>query len=213
MESIQIKICGLRRVEDALVAVRSGASAIGLNFWEKSPRCCTVQMARDITQVVPPHVRKVGVFVNASVEEILETCTRADLNWVQLHGDEPVEMARLLGAQTIRAFRLGDSHQARATEDSIHQWPQGMEVLLDAYVPGLPGGTGKLLDWGRAQPIARQRKVWLAGGLHPGNVAKAIQVVQPFGVDVASGVESSPGEKSPDAIRAFIAAAQSAVRS
>lgn len=214
----RIKICGITTVEDALAATAAGADAIGLNFYERSPRFVSVQRAQEIVAALPPQVAKVGVFVNSLAKGVRATWERACLSAVQLHGDENAEFLQLLaGIPVIRAFRCKE-----ATLDGVEAYlrlceklgslPDG--VLLDAHAPGSYGGTGQVLDWNAIQTERRKTlglPLILAGGLTPDNVAKAIELARPDAVDTASGVESAPGKKDPAMVQAFVAAASAAL--
>ncbi len=203
----RVKICGLTRVQDAVQAVQAGADAIGLNFWPSSVRglhgAQGIETARDIVRAVGDRALVVGVFVDATEAEILELRERTGFKCVQLHGAESPELLQRLLPHAYKALRVRDA----ASIDEARRFP-GEHVLLDAYVAGQPGGTGHTFNWQLAAKLARERQVTLAGGLHPGNVAQAVAAVQPFCVDVASGVESAPGVKDPEAVLAFVRAAR-----
>jgi phosphoribosylanthranilate isomerase len=198
------KICGITRVEDARYAVEHGATALGFVFWPKSTRAVTAEQARAIVDTLPASIATVGVFVNASAEDIRQIAAAARLSAVQLHGDESPAMARELAAPVFRSVTLADADQM------IREWPDSATLLLDAADPVRRGGTGVTVDWTKAVAIARSRRTVLAGGLTPANVAEAIALVHPFGVDVSSGVESAPGIKDPDKVAAFLANARAA---
>jgi len=212
-----VKICGITSVDDAQVAIRAGADALGLNFYRKSARAIDVQMARQIGNRVPHGVTKIGVFVNADPVEVSHTFYEAGLDAVQLHGDEPPEyLLRLGDLPIIRAFRLGegrlDDVDAYLQQCSRLGVPSRM-ILVDAFSADAYGGTGKTVDWPRLAADCQQRQLpplVLAGGLTPENVADAIRLVHPAAVDVASGVEQRPGRKDPDRVRQFVAAARAA---
>jgi phosphoribosylanthranilate isomerase len=199
----RVKICGVTTVHDAELCVDAGADAVGFNFYARSPRCVDSATARQLVTALAGRALAVGVFVDASFEQISETRERTGIACVQLHGDEPPELLARLLPHAYKAIRVRDASslgQARRFG--------GDHVLLDAYVPGMAGGTGARFDWALAAELAQERKVTLAGGLEPGNVAAAVARVQPFCVDVASGVESSPGRKDPGKVRDFIRAAK-----
>ena len=192
-----VKICGITRAEDASLAVSLGATAIGFIFWPSSPRAISPLRARAIVDALPESVTTVGVFVNAGRDEIEAAADEANLQAVQLHGDETPALARSLSRRVIKAVALtGD------IDERINDWP-GTMLLLDAHDPAKRGGTGRIIDWDRAAAIARARDVILAGGLGPENVADAVARVRPAGIDVSSGVESSPGIKDPEKLRAL----------
>lgn len=209
----RVKICGITNVEDAIAAVESGADAIGLNFYEKSPRCVTVDRARDVSRRIRLSASLVGVFVNKAAAEVRETALLALVPWVQLHGDEPPvvvsEMGNSLDVIRVRRFG-GDGVSAIAQDITLcREAGRGPTALLvDAMTPGRYGGTGETVSW---VGLADHRR-WLgdtplilAGGLTPDNVAEAIRIVRPAAVDVASGVESAPGKKDPAKVRDFVA--------
>lgn len=212
----RIKICGVRSREDATAAVEAGADVIGLNFYQQSPRFISQEAAQNVLEG-RAGLAAVGVFVNSPPETIESIATALGLRAVQLHGDEPPEtIAALQGRFIVLARRLGDRGVSGIAEDleacrAAGRLPDA--VLVDATTPGRYGGTGKTVSW---TGLADYRK-WLgdvplilAGGLTPENVAEAIRVVRPFGVDVASGVESSPGVKDHNKIRRFVEAAREA---
>lgn len=187
----KIKICGIKTINGALAAIDAGADLIGFNFYPKSPRYVEVGMVRNIMSVVRQigRVTCVGVFVNASVAEICATMETLGLNLAQLHGDESVEMLHQLGGQGFKAFRgIPESVDAFVRNNAP-------AFLVDASVKGVYGGSGVTADWNGAAELAKKYPLLLAGGLTPENVADAVRRVKPWGVDVASGVESAPGEK------------------
>lgn len=198
----RVKICGVTSVEDALMCVEAGADAIGVNFAPRSPRRVGLELARTIVAALPAGVVKVGVFVDASERELRDAIAHVGLGCVQLHGDELPELVSAFLPHAYKALRV----QGREALALAASYP-GEHILLDAYVPGIAGGTGATFDWTVAAELAKVRQVTLAGGLKPENVAAAIRAVRPFCVDVASGVESSPGKKDPSKVRAFIDAA------
>jgi phosphoribosylanthranilate isomerase len=226
--SIQVKICGITRLTDALAAVEAGADALGFMFYERSPRFVRLAVAAQIICRLPPLVTRVGVFVDATEEEVRRTAAECGLDALQFHGEESPEFCARFGGGTsaevlrtltrptdsgtgpvfrvIKAFRIRD-------RDSLTGLP-GYRCdawLLDSYVPGQPGGTGSTFNWDLAIEAGRAgRPVILAGGLVPENVAEAVRRVRPYGVDVSSGVESAPGLKDPARIRAFVKAAREA---
>lgn len=201
--SVRVKICGITRMEDALAAVEAGADALGFVFYPKSPRCVSVETAREIAQALPPFASPVGVFVDAPMEHVKQTYERAGLRAVQLHGNETPAYCAALGVPAVKAFRV------RGAVDFPFEAYQGCAAfLLDAYVKGEPGGTGRAFRWELARDACRRRRVILAGGLTPENAAKAVQTVQPYAVDVSSGVEVSPGVKDHAKTAAFIRTAK-----
>ncbi len=206
----RIKICGITNIDDCSALVDSDADAIGLNFYRKSKRFVDRQTARTICDTVAGKLLRVGVFVNESVDAVLETVEQTGIDAVQLHGDEPVEtLLDLTSVPVIRAFRCKDGDISAVIEFLDHARRQGTSpsaVLLDAYHPSEYGGTGKTLDprilAERVSAIGDVHWV-LAGGLDPDNVSQAIRVTKPGGVDTASGVEAAPGVKDREKIRAF----------
>lgn len=201
----KIKICGIKTVTDALTAMEAGADLIGFNFYPKSPRYVTVGMCRNIMSVMRQHGRVtcVGVFVNASVAEICATMDTLGLNLAQLHGDETPAIMAALDGKAFKAFR--------GIPENIDGFERGHApaFLVDAAVKGLYGGSGVTADWQGAATLAKKYPLLLAGGLTPENVAEAVQQVKPWGVDVASGVESAPGEKDTAKMSAFVKAVRS----
>ena len=209
----RIKICGITSVEDALLAAEAGADAIGLNFYDKSPRFVTTERAKEICVALPANIVRIGVFVNSLPKGVAATVERVGLSAVQLHGDEGPDFLKALGKlPVIKAFRCKEStlDGVKAFLGLCNESSHPSAILLDAHAPGNYGGTGQVLDWAG---LARERNkllgipLILAGGLTPLNVAAAIRLVRPDAVDTASGVESAPGKKDPDKVRAFVAAA------
>jgi phosphoribosylanthranilate isomerase len=203
--STKVKVCGIRRPEDALLAVELGAAAVGFVCWQGSPRAIGADAVRGITRLLPPFVATVGVFVDQPPEEVLETMTRAQLTVIQLHGDE--EAASYAGCpfRVIKALPVGPGF----TMSAVDGVPPSMAVLLDAHDPIRRGGTGRPIEWSVAAAAAERRPIILSGGLTPENVRAAARTVRPYAVDVSSGVESSPGVKDESKLRAFFAALQS----
>ena len=204
--SVKVKICGITNFEDARAAVEAGADLLGFVFAEQSPRCVTVEQAAEIARVVPPFVLRVGLFVNAPTELVMEAMMRCGLQLLQFHGEETPEYCLQFGTMSMKAFRVKDAETIRTLPDfPTDAW------LLDAFVPGQRGGTGHSFNWDLAiEAVKLGKPVFLAGGLTPENVAEAVRKVQPYGVDVSSGVESAPGKKDHAKVRAFIEAAKSA---
>lgn len=194
-----VKLCGMTRAVDAELAVECGAAAVGFIFWPKSPRYIAPADARAITRMLPPFVTPVGVFVNASADEINAAAEIAGLGAVQLHGDETPEMLASLTRPALKAL-------GRVDDETVAAWPPRVRLLVDADAREQRGGTGMKADWDAAAVLARRRPIMLAGGITPANVAEAIARVQPYGVDVASGVEDAPGVKNADKIRALFEA-------
>ncbi len=202
----KIKICGIKTVTDALAAMEAGADLIGFNFYPKSPRYIDVGRCRDIMSVMRRygHITYVGVFVNASVGTICATMETCGLSLAQLHGDETSEMLSELNGKAFKAF-CGIPENINGFERKDIP-----AFLVDAAVKGIYGGSGVTADWNRAAELARIYPLLLAGGLTPENVAEAVRQVRPWGVDVASGVESGPGSKDASKMKAFVRAVRSA---
>jgi len=212
----KVKICGITNIGDALEAVRLGADALGFVF-APSPRKVEPLKAKQIINKLPPWISVVGVFVDEQIEYIQKIVQQAGLDWVQLHGKETPEYCRALGGKQIKAFRVKDS----SSLGLIREYPCA-GILLDAYdssVLGLPsrrgvpprmGGTGKLFDWDLAVTAKQFGKpIILAGGLTPENIKEAVEKVNPYGVDVSSGVEINPGKKDYKKLERFITAVKS----
>lgn len=196
----KIKICGITNTEDAHAAVDLGADALGFIFVPGTPRYIKPQAAARIISDLPPFIATVGVFADASLETVLETVRLCGLSAVQLHGSETPEYCRKIErAKLIKAFRVKD----RNSLSSIPEYKVSA-YLLDTYVKGKKGGTGKTFNWELAKEAKKYGRIIIAGGLTPENVAQAIQHVQPYAVDVSGGVEASPGKKDHAKIRAFI---------
>jgi len=205
--SIKVKICGITNEEDALAAVKAGADLLGFVFAEESPRRVTLEQATSISQMLPPYVVRVGLFVNAPEELVMHAMGACGLQLLQFHGDETPDYCRQFGAISMKAFRV----KGPETLQALPGYPTDA-WLLDAFVPGQRGGTGHSFNWDLAiDAVKLGRPVFLAGGLTPENVAEAVHRVQPYGVDVSSGVESAPGKKDHAKVEAFIKAAKSAV--
>ncbi len=209
MNTVRIKVCGVTNRDDALAAVEAGADALGFNFYARSPRYVSAEQARSIIEEVPAEVLCVGVFVNEERPEAVERlAAESNISTVQLHGDEPpvycAAVRRTLGV--IKALRVGESFAPGQALD----FPADA-VLLDSFSRRARGGTGETFDWALARRTRELvSKLYLAGGLTPENVGAAVRAVRPFAVDVCSGVELSPGRKSPELMRLFISAARAA---
>jgi len=199
--SVLVKICGVTRVEDARAAVDGGARAIGFVFWPDSPRFIDPFNARAIRATLPPFVTAVGVFVNQPAEYVNGVASLVRLGALQLHGDETPAFASRLSAPVLKALPL-----ATLTDATLAAWPDSAAVLLDVHDPVRRGGTGRTIDWDAAAAVAARRRIVLAGGLAPDNVADAVSRVRPFGIDVSSGVEVSPGIKDHRRVRALFEA-------
>ncbi|HTT29031.1 MAG TPA: phosphoribosylanthranilate isomerase [Solirubrobacteraceae bacterium] len=204
----KIKFCGITRLDDAELAIANGAWAIGLIFWPSSRRRAELDAAAEIAAAVKRRAEVVGVFVNAPLDEVAQTADAVGLTMLQFHGEEGpaycAEAARRTGAKVIKAARVrsGADVQALASFHTDYH-------LLDSYTAGVPGGTGETFSWEIARAHRGRTPVLLSGGLTPDNVADAIAAVHPYAVDVASGVELSPGLKDPEKLQAFAAAVRS----
>ncbi len=200
--AVQIKICGIKTLSEALAAVEAGADYLGFNFYSKSVRHIDASGCARIASVLKkeaPSVRLVGVFVNSSLDEIGRIMDACLLDLAQLHGDESVDFCKALGRRAFKALRGISVGQAQKYSRS-----EAPAFLVDAPVNGSYGGTGSTADWPAAAELAKLHPFFLAGGLKAENVAQAVQRVRPWGVDVASGVESRPGVKDPQKMKAFV---------
>lgn len=201
----KVKICGITNVADGLAAAEAGADMIGLMFYEKSPRHISLPTAVEISRALPPFVVRVGVFANPSEEEVLRAISECGVTMLQFHGEESPEFCAQFGVMSMKAIRVRDVESLRALENF-----QTDAFLLDAHSENGLGGTGETFNWDLAIEAQKFGKpIVLAGGLTPENVAEAVRKVQPFGVDVSSGVEFAPGKKDHAKVRAFIAAVRS----
>jgi phosphoribosylanthranilate isomerase len=200
----KVKICGLTRPEDAVAAAEFGAWALGMVLWPDSARHCTLEQAAEISAATRRSAELAGVFVDAQLGELCEAANALGLSMVQLHGDEGPqyceEVARRTGAKVIKAVRVRDGSSILA----LRQYRDIDYRLVDTYRAGVPGGTGETFDWRVLRELDSQIPLILSGGLNPENVADAVAAVRPFAVDVASGVESSPGVKDHARMREFI---------
>lgn len=215
---VRIKICGLTNLDDALAAAEAGAELLGFIFYDKSPRVVDARTVAEIIRELKhvsrftSHVslRTVGVFVNPSLEQVVCTLDYCGLDLAQLHGEEAPELLAALPDRAFKALRPRDAAEAVSQAAVFTRFGPagGPDLLVDAYHPTLRGGAGQTGDWSLAASLATQHRLLLAGGLTPDNVAQAIAQVRPWGVDVASGVEATPGRKDHDRVRAFIATAK-----
>ncbi|MFO1519710.1 MAG: phosphoribosylanthranilate isomerase [bacterium] len=200
-----VKICGLTNLEDTLAAIEMGADLLGFNFYPESPRYLAYEKAEMIFQEVPPNILKVGVFVNEDIQTVIDLACQIGLDYLQFHGDESPEYCNPIGRPWFKAIRLADENALETIPQYDCEW-----ILIDAAGEGQYGGTGKKVDWELARRAKNMgKKILLAGGLNPENVQVAIATVQPFGVDVASGVEKKPGQKDLKKMEEFIAKAKS----
>lgn len=204
-ETTKVKICGITNLEDAAAAVEAGADALGFVFHPKSPRYILPALAKQIIMGLPPLVIAVGVFVDEEQQIVRSLMDDCGLELAQLHGHESAAYCHELGRPVLKALRVKDRSSFLALAE--FQGRAGVRgFVLDAFSDQAYGGTGLVIDWQLAAEVARAANILLAGGLTPDNVAKAIQSVQPYGVDVSSGVEREPGKKDHEKVRAFIRA-------
>jgi phosphoribosylanthranilate isomerase len=196
--TVKLKVCGVTTLEDARAAIDCGAEYLGFNFYTKSPRYIAPLSARAIIERLPDAIISVGVFVNESrPEDVVEILRVSGARMAQLHGDESPDYCASVGAErVIKALRIGEDFDARRVLD----YPAAA-ILLDAFDAKLYGGTGKTANWEIARKAAELTRVFLAGGLSPENIVEAIRAVEPFAVDVNSGVESAPGRKDAGRLR------------
>ena len=208
MRRLIVKICGITEERDALESVMLGADALGFNFWPGEPRYIPPEAARRIVERLPAFVAKVGVFVDEDPARIGMVARQVGLTIVQLHGDEPPEdCASLAPLAWYKALRVGPSFRP----DTLGRYAC-TTYLLDGWRPDWPGGAGKRFDWRRARQLSLYGRILIAGGLDSGNVEAAIEQAEPYGVDVASGVEFAPGKKDLEKVEAFLRAARTAER-
>jgi phosphoribosylanthranilate isomerase len=199
---VRVKICGITNAADALAAVDAGANLLGFNFYVKSARRITEDEAAKIRPRLPKEVDAVGIFVNAPTADVAALCKSLKLDAAQLHGDENAEIvAELAGSvPVVKAFRVDPDFDLKILND----YPGAFAFLFDAALTGQYGGTGRTTDWDAARRAAVGYRIILAGGLKVENVAAAVRIVRPYGIDVASGVESKPGKKDHGRLREFI---------
>jgi len=201
---VRVKICGITNLEDALAAVEAGADLLGFVFYPLSPRYVALERAREIILALRRSgatVRMVGVFVDEELTRVREAIRECDLDYAQLHGEEPPAYVAALGGRAIKALRV----RSAADVERLGSY-QAAAYLLDTYHPTKPGGTGEVWEWGLAVAAKRYGPIILAGGLTPDNVAQAVRQVRPWAVDVSSGVEVAPGRKDRVRMRRFVAA-------
>jgi phosphoribosylanthranilate isomerase len=203
MNAVKVKICGLTRLEDVTVSVKSGADMLGFVFAD-SPRKIGISTATELSENVPDGILKVGLFMDNNREVIQDVLQAVSLDLIQFHGRESAEFCGSFGLPYIKAIAMGDPNRV---VDAAAMFPEAAGHLYDSHQSGGAGGSGTTFDWSLLQKGAHF--TWLAGGLNPGNVAQAIRRVKPFAVDVSSGVEDSPGIKNADLIKSFISTAKS----
>ncbi len=194
------KICGITRPQDGIIAAANGADAIGLVFYDQSPRAVNIEQAREVIAALPPFVTSVGLFVNAEVAEVERILAEVPLDLLQFHGDETPEYCRQFARPFIKAVRMADGVDLELVEQ---QYAEAQGLLVDSYQKGVPGGTGHTFDWARI-PVGMDKPIILAGGLGPDNIEQAVRQVRPYAVDVSSGVEADKGIKDAEKIAAFM---------
>ncbi|HEX4545600.1 MAG TPA: phosphoribosylanthranilate isomerase [Candidatus Acidoferrum sp.] len=199
---VRVKICGITNAADALAAIDAGANLLGFNFYSKSPRYITKTEAAEILPQLARKVKAVGIFVNESPAEVTALCRSLKLDAAQLHGDESADVVAAVARSipVIKAFRI-ETNFPLATLD---EYPDAFAYLFDAAQTGQYGGSGSTTDWDVARRAALGSRIILAGGLKVENVAAAVRIVRPYGIDVASGVESRPGKKDHGRLQEFI---------
>ncbi len=196
---VRVKICGITSLDDARMAVDAGADALGFVFCEQSPRFINPVAAAKIIAKLPPFIQTVGLFVNEDIEKLNWTAGFCGLDLLQLHGDETPEDCLEVNRRVIKAFRIQDI----VSIDPLKKY-QVSGYLLDAWCPDCYGGTGRTFNWEVAAAARQYGRIILAGGLTADNIVEALQAVQPYGVDVSSGVESAPGKKDAEKVKEFI---------
>ena len=204
---IKIKICGITNIEDALYATEHGVDALGFNFYRKSPRYIDPEKAAEIIGQLPPFVVPVGIFVNEREDRIRDVQFTTGIKVLQFHGDERPEFCERFGGRAIKAFQVKDRESLK---NLAHYHVSAL--LLDSYKEGVRGGTGVAFDWHLAVVAKTFGRIILAGGLTPENVTEAVKLVQPYGVDVAGGVEKEPGIKDHAMVNKFITEVRRASR-
>ncbi len=197
--STRVKICGITSIRDALVVADSGADAIGLVFYPRSPRHVTIAQAAEIVEAIPPFVSTVALFLDARAEDIRAVLEQVPVDLLQFHGDECPPDCAQYGRPYIKAIGMKGGTNVQAYADT---YPDAKGFLLDSHAVGEAGGTGQRFDWSMTPALGKP--VVLAGGLNPGNAAEAVITARPFGLDVSSGVESEPGIKDPEKVHRFM---------
>lgn len=200
MSRARVKICGITRLEDALVAVDAGVDALGFVFYAPSPRAVDIKQACDIISQLPCFVTTTALFVNAERELIDRVIADTRIDLLQFHGDEPEQFCQSFSRPYIKAIRMKPGIELI---DEFEKYSSAQAILLDAYRAGVPGGTGEIFDWDRI-PSHHPVPLVLAGGLNCNNIAEAVRTVSPYAVDVSGGVELTKGIKDPDKIKMFI---------
>ncbi|MEY4642540.1 MAG: hypothetical protein RLZZ227_2534 [Pseudomonadota bacterium] len=197
----RVKICGITRLEDGLAAAAAGADAVGFVFYDKSSRAVSAEQAQAISAALPPFVTRVGLFVNADAAHVQAVLSSVALDLLQFHGDESAEYCAQFGRPYLKALRMREGVDLRA---ALKTYESAQGLLVDAWHEQQFGGTGAVFDWSLLASLPESRGIILAGGLHAENVAEAIRQVQPWAVDVSSGVETAPGQKSAGLIQRFM---------
>ena len=202
MARIRIKVCGITRPQDAAAAAACGTDAIGLVFYEDSPRYVGLEAARTVLDALPPFITRVGVFVEPDAAQLRMILENVSLDLLQFHGNESADFCRVFGKPYIKAVSMKADVDLAAYAG---MYPDASALLLDTHVAGIPGGTGRVFDWNMI-PAGLDKPIILAGGLNPGNVGAAVASIRPYAVDVSGGVESEKGIKDKQKIEAFIRA-------
>ena len=197
---VRAKICGITCLEDAIQAIEAGADALGFVFYPPSPRYISMELAADICQKLPPFVYRVGLFVDAGRQQIEQACNTLALDLLQFHGDESEAECQGFSRPYIKAIRIQTGADFQHAETV---YPSAKAILVDAYKPGVPGGTGERFDWSLL-PATRSKPLILAGGLNEKNIYQAIQSVRPYAVDVSGGVEQTKGKKNHQLVSQFL---------
>ncbi|AKX56276.1 N-(5'-phosphoribosyl)anthranilate isomerase [Thiopseudomonas alkaliphila] len=205
MSLMRVKICGITRLEDALCAIEAGADALGFVFYEPSPRYISAEQAASIIAQLPPFVTCVGLFVNTPIAQVKSLALQIGLDLIQFHGDETAAACDGVGLPYIRALRM---QPGQAIAQIAESYQKARAILLDAWVPGIPGGTGETFDWAAIPPLTKP--LILAGGLTVDNVVQAVLQVRPYAVDVSGGVELRSGVKDQSKLKLFIQRAKAA---
>ena len=199
----RVKICGITRCEDAQLVVDAGVDAVGLVFYEKSPRFVSIEFAAEISQIIPAFVSRVALFKDAEQQMIESVLEQVEIDLIQFHGSETADYCEQFNRPYIKAIGMkGAEHDVSFLLANVEKYKSAKALLLDGHAPGEAGGSGESFDW--ASIAAVDKPIVLAGGLTPDNVKQAIDLVHPFAVDVSSGVESSPGIKDKDKVAAFM---------
>ncbi len=199
----RVKICGITRCEDAQLVVDAGVDAVGLVFYEKSPRFVNIEFAVEICQLIPAFVSRVALFKDAEQQMIESVLEQVEVDLIQFHGSETADYCEQFNRPYIKALGMkGAEHDVKFLLANVEKYQSAKALLLDGHAPGEAGGSGESFDW--ASIAAVEKPIVLAGGLTPDNVKQAIDLVHPYAVDVSSGVESSPGIKDKDKVAAFM---------